>query len=164
MCIAIFCKPSCYVMNFDDNLIFLIKLFSLHDQKVVTKTKIFWKQKELLRWNKNAFLVIFKGLSVKLITQFFLEGKNRTLILAYIFTDSKSVISWRFGNYEDFVSYEYSCYKYSIDKHTCSTTLHHPSKNSWLWGLVTKQDFPNGSQWNLHFLFLMAFTRKEPLH
>ena len=38
MGIAIVCKPGCDVMNFDVNLIFLIKLFS-NDQKVVTKSK-----------------------------------------------------------------------------------------------------------------------------
>ena len=57
-CIAIVCKPGCEVMNFDVKLVFLIKLFFLHDQKVVTKRyfssflkgfessksqKIFWK-------------------------------------------------------------------------------------------------------------------------
>ena len=38
MCIAIACKPVCDVMNFEVELIFLIKPFVLHDQKVVTKT------------------------------------------------------------------------------------------------------------------------------
>ena len=38
MCIAIVYKPGCDVMNFEGNIIFLIKLFFLHDQKVVTKT------------------------------------------------------------------------------------------------------------------------------
>ena len=38
MCIAIVCKPGCDVRNFEVNLIFLIKPFFLHDQKVVTKT------------------------------------------------------------------------------------------------------------------------------
>ena len=33
--IAIICKPSCDVMNFEVKLIFPIKGFSLHDQKVV---------------------------------------------------------------------------------------------------------------------------------
>ena len=51
--IAIVCKPGCDAMNFGVNLIFLIKPFSLHDQKVVTKTKIYWKRKENLSWNKK---------------------------------------------------------------------------------------------------------------
>ena len=41
MCIANVYKPGCDVKNFEVNLIFLIKPFFLHDQKVVTKTKIF---------------------------------------------------------------------------------------------------------------------------
>ena len=53
MCIAIVCKPGCDVMNFDANLIFLIKPVFLHDQKVVIKTLVPWERKELLRWNKN---------------------------------------------------------------------------------------------------------------
>ena len=38
MCIAIVCYPSCAVIDFEINLIFLIELFFLHDQKVITKT------------------------------------------------------------------------------------------------------------------------------
>ena len=53
MCIAIVCKPGCDAMNFEVNPIFLIKPFFLHDQKVVTKTKICWERKELLRWKKH---------------------------------------------------------------------------------------------------------------
>ena len=55
MCIAIVCKPGCDVMNFEAKLIFLIKLFFLQDQNVVTKTLISWEQKVLLRWNKTNF-------------------------------------------------------------------------------------------------------------
>ena len=40
-------------MDFEINLIFLIESFFLHDQKVMTKTKIPWEPKELLRWNKK---------------------------------------------------------------------------------------------------------------
>ena len=40
----------CDIMNFEINLIFLIKLFFLHDQKVKTKILISWGPKELLRW------------------------------------------------------------------------------------------------------------------
>ena len=35
--IVILCKPDCDVVNFEINLIFLIKLFFLHDKKVKTK-------------------------------------------------------------------------------------------------------------------------------
>ena len=38
MCIAIVCEPGCEVMNFEVNLIFLIKPFFLRDLKVVIKT------------------------------------------------------------------------------------------------------------------------------
>ena len=38
MCIAIVGKPGCDVMNFEVNLIFLIKPFLLHGQKGVAKT------------------------------------------------------------------------------------------------------------------------------
>ena len=55
MCIAIVCKPSCDVMNFEFNLMFLIKPFFLHDQKVETKTKISWE------WKKH-FLSFLKGI------------------------------------------------------------------------------------------------------
>ena len=58
-------------MNFEINLIFLIKLFFLHEQIVMTKTQISWERKELLRWNKKQFFIIFKGLFMKQITQFF---------------------------------------------------------------------------------------------
>ena len=35
-----------------------------YDKKVKTKMWISWEQKELLRWNKKTFFIIFKGLSV----------------------------------------------------------------------------------------------------
>ena len=40
MSIAIVCKPSCAVMNFEVNLIFLIKPFFIHDQNAVTNLNI----------------------------------------------------------------------------------------------------------------------------
>ena len=36
-CIAIVCSPGCDVMDFEIKLIFLIELFFLHNQKVMTK-------------------------------------------------------------------------------------------------------------------------------
>ena len=47
MYIRILCKPGCDFMNFEVNLIFLINLFLLHDQKVVNmvKTKRAFKMK-----------------------------------------------------------------------------------------------------------------------
>ena len=38
VCITIACKPGCDVMNFEVNLIFLIKPFFLHEEKVLIKT------------------------------------------------------------------------------------------------------------------------------
>ena len=67
-----------HVMNFEINLTFLIKPFFLHDQKVMIKLD-YLQQKELLRWNKKHFFIIFKGLSMKQITQIFLEGESPTL-------------------------------------------------------------------------------------
>ena len=72
MCIATVCKPIYDVMNFEVNLIFLIKPFFPHDQKVVTRTWISWERKELLRWNKKHFSSFLK--------EFFLEGKSPALI------------------------------------------------------------------------------------
>ena len=60
-CTAIVCKPSCHVMNFEVNLVFLIKSFFLHDQNVMTKTEISWEQKELLRRKKKDFSSFLKG-------------------------------------------------------------------------------------------------------
>ena len=45
MCIVIVYYPGCDVMDFKINLIFLIEQFFLHDQKVTTKTYIFWEWK-----------------------------------------------------------------------------------------------------------------------
>ena len=65
MFVAVICKPGYDVMYFEINLIFLIKSFFLHDQKVVTKTKTSWEQK-LLRWNKKHFSSFLEGHSPKL--------------------------------------------------------------------------------------------------
>ena len=56
-------------MNFEINLMFLIKPLFLHAQKVTIKTLIS-REQELLRRNKT-FFVIFNGLSMKQIKQFF---------------------------------------------------------------------------------------------
>ena len=77
MCVAIFCKTGYGVMNFEVNLIFLNKLFFLHDQKIVTKTWISREQKSFYDEIKSNFHH-FKGLSIKQITQIF--WKVRVLI------------------------------------------------------------------------------------
>ena len=61
MRVAIVSKPGYDVMDFEVNLIVLLKPFFLNDQKVVTKTEIFWERKELLRWNKKHLLSLLKG-------------------------------------------------------------------------------------------------------
>ena len=58
-CIAIVSKPYCDIMNFEVNLIFLMKPFFLHNEKVVRKTLISWERKKLLRWNKKHFSLFF---------------------------------------------------------------------------------------------------------
>ena len=60
-CITIICKPGCDVTNFEVKLIFLIKLFFLHDQKVETKTKISWERKQFLIWYKKHFSPLLNG-------------------------------------------------------------------------------------------------------
>ena len=49
MCIAIVCFPGCEVINFEVNLIFLIKSLFLHDQNIKRKIQISREQKEFLR-------------------------------------------------------------------------------------------------------------------
>ena len=49
-------------MSFAVNLIFLLKLFFLYDQKAMTKTLISLDQKEPLRWNKKCFSPFSKGI------------------------------------------------------------------------------------------------------
>ena len=63
-------------MNFEVNLIFLIKPFFLHDQKVVTKTKISWEWKELLIWIEKHFSSLLKGFQSSNTN--FLEGESPT--------------------------------------------------------------------------------------
>ena len=46
MCIAIVCEPGFDVINSEVNFIFLIKPFFVHEEKVVTETKIL-ERKEL---------------------------------------------------------------------------------------------------------------------
>ena len=85
MCIGIVGKPGCDVMNFEVNLIFLIKLLFLAWQKCCIRTKISWEQKKLLRW-KKIFFIIFQDLSIKSITQIF-SGESPTLNKEFVFPD-----------------------------------------------------------------------------
>ena len=60
MCIAIICYPGWDVINFEINLIFLIKQFFYMTKKSRQKVKYLEKEKKLLRWNKNYFSSILK--------------------------------------------------------------------------------------------------------
>ena len=66
-------------MNFEVNLIFLIKPFFLHDQKIVTKNLNILRTKRAFQMKQKAFFIIFKGFSIKQIKQVFLEGESPTL-------------------------------------------------------------------------------------
>ena len=61
MCITIVCEPGCDVINFEINLVLLIKPFCYTTWKVKTRSKISWERKELLRWNKKHFSSLLKG-------------------------------------------------------------------------------------------------------
>ena len=61
MCIAIVCKRVCDVMNFEVNLIF-------HRRD---KNRNILRTKRVFKMKLKAFFIIFKGLSIKLITKFF---------------------------------------------------------------------------------------------
>ena len=71
MCIGIVCKPGCDFMNFEVSLIFLFKLFFLHDHNVAIKTKISLERKKLLRRNKKHFSSFLNGFQSSKITYFF---------------------------------------------------------------------------------------------
>ena len=58
--ITIVCLPVWDVINFEINLIFLIKPFCYKTKKS-RKNLISWERKELLRWNKKHFSSILKG-------------------------------------------------------------------------------------------------------
>ena len=64
MCIVIVCKPGCDIMNFEVKLVFLIKPFFLHYQKVMTKKSNILRTKRAFKIKKSLF-IIFKGLSIK---------------------------------------------------------------------------------------------------
>ena len=68
--------------NFEINLIFLIKSFSLHTQKVMTKDKSL----NILRTN-----IIFKGLSLKQIEGVTIKWPSRQAIIL--------LVKWVGGNY-----------------------------------------------------------------
>ena len=61
-CTAIVCFPGCGVMNFEINLIVLIKLVFYMSKKLAQRFKYTkWERKEILKWNKNHFSSISKS-------------------------------------------------------------------------------------------------------
>ena len=61
--IAIVCYPACDVINFEIYLGFLVKRFS-YMNKIQNKNLNVSRTKKLSGWNKKAFFIIFKGLSI----------------------------------------------------------------------------------------------------
>ena len=112
--IVIVCLPGCDVIFFKINIIFLIKPFSLHHQKVKTKSWISWERKELLRWNGKKHFIIFKRLVLKKIKQCFWEGENPTK-LYFMYYLREVIILLRTGLYKSVFS------TYSIGKSWFST-------------------------------------------
>ena len=94
ICIVIICKSGCDVINFETSIIFLIKLFILPDQKAKTKVKISWEWKELSRWIKKK-IIIFKGLPLKQIKQFFWKVRVRLLKELYFIKVNMIVMGQR---------------------------------------------------------------------
>ena len=68
-------------MNFEFNLIYLIKRFFLHDQKAKSRDKNLniFRRKRYFIMKEKAFFINFKRLSMKQITQVFPEGESLTL-------------------------------------------------------------------------------------
>ena len=64
-------------MNFQINLIFLIKSFLQHDKNILRTKRVF-------KMKKKSFFIIFKGLSMKQKAEFFLEGESPTLSNFYL--------------------------------------------------------------------------------
>ena len=80
MCIVIVCYPGCDVINFEVNLIFLIKLFFSTWPKSQHKNLNIMRTKKTIKMKQKIFFIIFKRLSLKQIKQFYLEGESPTLI------------------------------------------------------------------------------------
>ena len=82
MCNLVICFKVYEVINFENNLSFLIKPFScVHEQKNQDKIQISEELKELLRSDKKYFFIC-KRLALKQVKQkspTFLEGESPTL-------------------------------------------------------------------------------------
>ena len=64
------------MINFEINLIFLIRPFFLHGQKSNTKIWIFWERRELIGWNKKQFSLLLKGFHWSKYSNFFGRGES----------------------------------------------------------------------------------------
>ena len=95
ICIVIVCKPGCYVINFEVNLILLIKPFFVCDQKVVTKTVMWQFTSCELRVTSWKFFMR--------VASYFLRAGNKNYKLPIYFTSCELLLT----NYELlFTSYE----------------------------------------------------------
>ena len=72
MCIAIVCKPGCDFRNFESNIIFLIKPF-FYMTKSQDRYFNILRAKRDFTGEIKAFLIIFKGLSMKQLKEIFLS-------------------------------------------------------------------------------------------
>ena len=61
MFIVIISFPDCDFINFEINLIFLIKPFSYMTEKSQDKNLQIWEQKELLTWSEKHFSSFLKA-------------------------------------------------------------------------------------------------------
>ena len=64
-------------MNFEINLIFLIKSFFLPDQKVMIKTLNILRTKRAFKMKYKTFFIIFKALSMKETNKIFWKVRVR---------------------------------------------------------------------------------------
>ena len=78
MFIAIVFFPGCDIINFEINLIFLIKPFFVHDQKVKKKKLNILRTERAFKIKQKAFFIIFKTF-IKASKPTFLEGESPTL-------------------------------------------------------------------------------------
>ena len=137
------------VLNFEINLVFLIKPFSLHRKKVKTKSYLSWERKELLRWSKKDFFIIFEGLSI----WNFLEGESLTLTKRYI------IDSWKVSESE----YTEALNMPGLHK-VLQKTLYHKSLSGfwiflrfWIWQSSKYAKITQDCEKTLHYRYLTGF-------
>ena len=98
ICIAIVCKPGCHFMNFEIKLIFLIKPFFLYGPKSHDKNLNILRTKRAFKMKYKTIFIIFRGLSMKQKTQFFLEGESPNLSKLINFYSSRNHRGYFRGN------------------------------------------------------------------